>query len=72
MDKAATIRHEHLSGENQRRVESFRVALRTRDSGDGEDGVTDMLTDAMHFCAAEGISFEGAMDRAVGHYEVEA
>lgn len=56
---------------NADRVEAFRTALWTRDSGDGEDGVTDMLADAMHFCDAEGIDFAEALDRASGHYEEE-
>lgn len=56
---------------NADRVAAFRTALWTRDSGDGEDGVTDMLADAMHFCEAEVIDFEAALDRAVGHYEEE-
>ena len=57
--------------ERARRVEQFIRSYTPADPFDVESTLVDMLTDMIHFCRMNGISFVGVLRRAEYHHRAE-
>jgi hypothetical protein len=56
---------------NQHRAGRIELALLEYHDPDGEAALTDLLTDALHWCHIRGTSFALAMQRAERHFAFE-
>jgi hypothetical protein len=54
--------------DNARRAKAFEKALGTYATGSPQEVLIDLLTDAQHWCNANGEDFDGALAIACRHY----